>query len=120
MKALKLLAVCIAASSAVGCSTILTDDTQKINVISSSSQKFTVDVDGVKQEAPGIIIVKKENKDKVLKFVSDKCSQDVALNKTVEPAFFGNLLSGGVFGSTTDYATDSMWRYQDSVQVNCN
>lgn len=120
MKALKLLAVAIAASSAVGCSTILTDDNQKINVVSSSSQKFIVEVDGVKQEAPGIILVKKENKDKILKVVSEKCPQDIALNKTVEPTFFGNILSGGVFGSTTDYATDSMWRYQDSVQINCN
>lgn len=120
MKALKVLAVSFAAISAVGCSTILTEDTQRLNVVSSSDKQFTVEVDGVKQKAPGIITVKKENKDKTLTVISPECSQQVALNKEVEPTFFVNILSGGAFGSTTDYASEKMWRYQDSVQINCN
>ncbi|AEX99979.1 hypothetical protein GU3_01115 [Oceanimonas sp. GK1] len=102
-----------------GCASILTDKTQRINVVSSSSQKLQVQIDGRTQNAPGIITVQKENKDKTLSVVTQGCEQQIALNKEVEPTFFVNILSGGAFGSTTDYATEKMWRYQDSVEIKC-
>ncbi|GAB6260167.1 adenosine deaminase [Photobacterium sp. CCB-ST2H9] len=119
MNVIKTLIVAGAAISAVGCSTILTDENQRINVVSSSDKKFTVEVDGIEQTAPGIITVKKENKDKTLLVTSEGCKQQVALNKEVEPTFFVNILSGGAFGSTTDFASEKMWRYQDTLQINC-
>ena len=75
-------------------------------------------VDGMSQTVPGVVTVKKENKDKVLVADDAKCT-DVNLNKEVESAFFINILSGGVFGSSTDYGSDKMWKYQDSVSVPC-
>ncbi|MEL6117052.1 adenosine deaminase [Photobacterium sp. SP02] len=120
MQVLKTLVVAGAALTAVGCSTILTDENQRINVVSSSGKKFTVEVDGIEQTAPGIITVKKENKNKTLKVTSEECEQQIALNKEVEPTFFVNILSGGAFGSTTDFASEKMWRYQDTLQINCN
>jgi uncharacterized protein YceK len=102
-----------------GCSTILTEDMHRINV-SSAKKDLQVEVDGNTQTAPGIVEVKKENKNKILKVVSPGCEQSIALNKEVEPTFFVNVLSGGAFGSTTDYSTEKMWRYQDSVSVTCS
>ncbi|CAH9063034.1 hypothetical protein PSECIP111951_02823 [Pseudoalteromonas holothuriae] len=104
--------------TASGCSTILTEDIHRINVNSSKSN-LQLEVDGVVQSAPGIVEVKKENKNKTLKVTTAGCEQDIALNKEVEPTFFVNILSGGAFGSTTDYASEKMWRYQDSVSITC-
>lgn len=101
-----------------GCSTMLTEDVHRINV-SSSKANLQLEVDGATQTVPGIIEVKKENKNKTLKVTTAGCEQDIALNKEVEPTFFVNLLSGGAFGSTTDYSTEKMWRYQDSVNITC-
>ena len=109
----------VAVISLSGCSTILTEDLHRINV-NSSQKDIQVEVDGRAQSAPGIVEVKKENKNKTLKVVTPGCEQDIALNKEVEPTFFVNILSGGAFGSTTDYSTEKMWRYQDSVTVTCS
>jgi hypothetical protein len=40
-----------------------------------------------------------------------------ALNKKINPVFFVNILSGGVFGSTTDYATGAMYEYEPSTYM---
>lgn len=58
----------------------------------------------------GVVIVKKENKDKVLVVDDVKCI-DVNLNKEVEFVFFINIFSGGVFGLFIDYGLDKMWKY---------
>ncbi len=118
MKLSNLLAAA-AIISLSGCSTILTEDMHRINV-STEKKDLQVEIDGVTQTAPGIIEVKKENKNKTLKVLSSGCEQSIALNKEVEPTFFVNILSGGAFGSTTDYSTEKMWRYQDSVSVTCS
>ncbi len=41
--------------------------------------------------------------------------RQVVLDTTVEPVFFVNILSGGVFGSTTDFASESMFKYAPST-----
>ena len=101
-----------------GCATILTEETHNMNVTTTTGETTTVTVDGASQTVPGVVTVKKENKDKVLFADAENC-QDVSLNKEVESAFFINVISGGVFGSSTDYGTEKMWRYQDSVTVSC-
>jgi hypothetical protein len=116
-KLVGLLAVSTLLSS--GCATILTEDTHKINVTTSNGESTTISVDGVSQSVPGVVSVKKENKDKILVADSAECT-DVNLSKEVESVFFVNILSGGVFGSSTDYGTEKMWRYQESITVPCN
>jgi hypothetical protein len=101
-----------------GCSTLLTDETQLIN-INSTKKDLQLEIDGKTLVADGIIEIKKENKNKTLKVLSPGCEQSIALNKGIEPAFFANFLSGGAFGSTTDYSTEKMWRYQSTVFINC-
>lgn len=103
-----------------GCSTILTEETHKLNVSTSNGKKIEVVIDGTTQIAPGIVIINKENKDKVLVTKDEACTGSTQLTKEVETAFFINILSGGVFGSSTDYGTEKMWKYQDSVTITCN
>ena len=110
----------IATLFASGCSSILTEETHKMNVSTSNGQKIEVVIDGTTQSVPGIVSIKKENKDKVLITKNEACTGPTQLTKEVESAFFINIISGGVFGSSTDYGTEKMWKYQDSVTITCS
>ncbi len=112
--------IAAAVLASTGCATILTEDVQSINVVSSSSKAFDVKVDGQIQRAPGVITVKKENKNKTIEVLDAECAQTLALNKEIEPTFFVNILSGGAFGSTTDFASEKMWRYQNDIRIECS
>ncbi|MCC5853219.1 MAG: adenosine deaminase [Alkalimonas sp.] len=104
-----------------GCATILTDETQQINVGTTTGQKIDVTIDGQTFQAPGVITVKKsKEQNKFLMTNAEGCAERTVLNRSVEPTFFVNILSGGAFGSTTDYATDKMWKYDDSVTISCS
>lgn len=118
MKGLKVVAAVSLVVALSGCSSILTEKTQRVNVV-SNAKNLQVEIDGQVQNAPGIVTVLKENKDKTLTVKTEGCEQQIALNKQVEPTFFVNILSGGAFGSTTDYSTEKMWRYQESVEIQC-
>lgn len=103
-----------------GCATILSGDSQKIDVKTSSGKKVPVKVNGQQYEVPSIIEIKREKEDKLIRVEDKKCQeQQVLLPKKINPVFFVNILSGGVFGSTTDYASGSMWEYDDKVIINC-
>lgn len=41
----------------------------------------------------------------------------IALNKKISSLFWVNILSGGSFGSTTDYATGAMYEYEPSTYM---
>lgn len=110
-----------AALITTGCATILTDETQQINVGTTTGQKIDVTIDGQTFQAPGVITVKKsKEQNKYLMTNAEGCAGQTVLNRSVEPTFFVNILSGGAFGSTTDYATDKMWKYDDSVTISCS
>jgi len=79
-----------------------------------------VTVDGESKSAPGIVSVLKANEDKILIAENDSCTKETLLKKTIEPTFFVNILFGGSFGSSTDYYTGKMWKYQDSIVISCN
>lgn len=38
-------------------------------------------------------------------------SKEIILDTSIEPVFLGNIISGGVFGSSTDYGTGAMYQY---------
>ena len=58
-------------------------------------------------------------KDITIRIKEDKCHQETVtvVNSHIEPWFWGNILSGGVFGSTTDSSTGAMWKYDETVVV---
>lgn len=99
-----------------GCATILDGKTQSINL--SSSKVRTVDINGQQYTAPGVVTLQRSNNDAIINV--KECNKTVLLQKSVNPTFFVNILSGGAFGSTTDYSTDAMWKYdQTNVNVDC-
>lgn len=99
-----------------GCATIISGDNQNINLQSKKEQ--TVSINGQQYTSPGIVSIERVNKDAILK-VKD-CNKQVELKKELNPWFFGNILIGGLLGSTTDYASDSMWQYdQETVNLDC-
>ncbi|MCC6221727.1 MAG: adenosine deaminase [Deltaproteobacteria bacterium] len=111
------LAATIASIS--GCATIISGKTQKINVVTSSGKKIKAAIDGIPFDAPGIVEVHRKNSDKIISTRDPRCNETTLAPKTVDPIFFINIFIGGVFGSTTDYATESMWKYQDTVTITC-
>ncbi len=99
-----------------GCATILDGKTQTINL--TTSKPKTVDVNGQQFSAPGVVTVQRSNKDAIVNI--KECNKQILLQKSVNPTFFVNILSGGAFGSTTDYSSDAMWKYdQTNVNVDC-
>lgn len=102
-----------------GCATILNDDFQQINVASSNNKEIKGNIDGVPFTGPGIVNIKRAKADKVLMVNTSNCNKQTLLKSDVDMKFFINVLSGGTFGSSTDYATEKMWKYQDNVIVVC-
>lgn len=99
-----------------GCATIMSGKTQKINLMSEKKQQ--VKIDGVSYTSPSMINIKRGKEDKVL--TVNGCDKKILLKSEMNPAFLGNIIFGGVFGSTTDAATDSMWKYsEDNIAVDC-
>jgi hypothetical protein len=119
MKSAKIAVLILTALLTQACSTILTDKTTSVNLMSSNGKKFDVTIDGEKFQGPGIITLAKSDKDKIIKTETQGCAAETILKKEIEPVFFVNIVSGGVFGSSTDLATKKMWKYKDSVTVNC-
>jgi len=102
-----------------GCSSIINDKNQQVNVTTSNGAPIKGTVNGVTFSAPGIVALSRENKSKV--FVTDNanCAKETVAEKTVDPIFFVNVLSGGPIGSSIDYGTEKMWKYADNITIAC-
>jgi hypothetical protein len=109
----------ILASALTGCSTILNDKTQAVNVSSSTGVEIKGTVDGMPFKAPGVVNLVRENKNKVFVTETEGCARETVAEKSVDSKFFINILSGGAFGSTTDYSSEKMWKYNENVVVAC-
>lgn len=102
-----------------GCATIMTSDMQSIRITSSNNEPAEVTVDDKKVMTPGTILVLRDGKDKSVQTSTEGCENNTLIKKSVTPIFFGNLVIGGVLGSTTDGSTGKMWDYQDDIEVKC-
>lgn len=115
----RILVLSVAVAMSAGCASILNEKTQKINVTTSTGEKAQVLIDGMPFEAPGIATVTRTKADKVITSKDPKCNESTIVPSKVDTVFFINVLSGGVFGSTTDYASEKMWKYDDTVTISC-
>jgi len=102
-----------------GCASILNDKTQPINVTSSSGADIKGTVNGMPFKAPGIVTVMREKKDLLFVTETEGCTKETIAPKEISGMFWVNILSGGTFGSTTDYSTEKMWKYSDTVVISC-
>ena len=103
----------------VGCAIIINEKEQKINVSTSNNSSIQGTIDGVMFKAPGTLNVARSKKDRVIMVDNPACGQSTIMASSVDPVFFINVLSGGPLGSSTDYATDKMWKYQDNIVIPC-
>lgn len=113
--------ILIAASSLffAGCATILNDETQRISVTTSNNKEVKGNIDGIPFTAPSIVSVKRSKSDKIINIENSACTKQTLLASQVDLKFFINVLTGGTTGSTTDYATEKMWKFQENVIIPC-
>ncbi|WP_206208626.1 hypothetical protein [Vogesella mureinivorans] len=109
----------IAVATLSGCASILNDKTQQVNVSTSSGSAIKGTVNGVPFTAPGVVTVTRENKNKIFVTDTEGCARETVAEKSPDPKFFINILSGGAFGSTTDYSTEKMWKYNENIVISC-
>jgi hypothetical protein len=102
-----------------GCASIINDQNQNVNVSASNGAKISGKVNGQNFTAPGVVSLVRENKNKVFETTAPGCTPQTSVEKTVDPIFFVNILSGGPFGSSTDYGSEKMWKYSENVVINC-
>ena len=117
---MKLLLSLVLLSTLASCATILNDETQNINLGTTNNSEVKGTIDGIPFSGPGIISVRRTKADKIIMVESKNCAKQTLLSSSVDSKFFINILSGGTFGSTTDYSTEQMWKYQDSVIIPCS
>ncbi|MBA4111644.1 MAG: adenosine deaminase [Leptothrix sp. (in: Bacteria)] len=102
-----------------GCASILNDQTQPVNVSASNGKAVQGSIDGVPFTGPGVVPLQRAKSSKVVTSTTAGCAKETAVESTVDPKFFINILTGGAFGSTTDYSTERMWKYADNVVIAC-
>ena len=120
MKLLKLVVLLAAVTLFAGCASVVTENSKKVNVKTSNNQKATIMVDGATYEAPTVVTLVKDGTDKIISTDAEGCAKQTVATKKIEAAFWGNILIGGLIGSTTDSVGNKMWTYEDEVTISCN
>ncbi len=117
-KCMSLLVSMAAAAVVAGCASIINGTSEQVT-INSNVKGATVQVAGgtvgvtpftgpIPRGAGTTLIVSKEGYE----------SKTITLNTEIEPIFWGNIIIGGVFGSTTDMATGAMYKFAPAtIQV---
>lgn len=115
----ELLLIALSLASAImfsGCATIFSGKQQAINLTSTPSGKM-VTIAGRTVKTPSIITINRGQDN--LKLTSTDCDNQKLVTKKINPVFFVNILSAGVFGSTTDYSSGAMWKYDENINLEC-
>ncbi|MBR2140923.1 MAG: hypothetical protein IJ853_01030 [Rickettsiales bacterium] len=126
MRKLKYLVALFAVLTLSNCASIIKGRYQQVNLVSNTGKEAKVDVISASGQQtvtlPAIITVKRSGQ---------SLSVSVKETQTVKPStmvyssklewfFLGNVVTGGVIGSTTDALTGAMWRYDDTIVVPLN
>ncbi|MGK0441547.1 MAG: hypothetical protein ACJA0N_001346 [Pseudohongiellaceae bacterium] len=93
-----------------GCSTIVSGDKEQLT-IDSLPRGAMVKMDGIDVGVTPLTLSVSRKKANIELVKEGFDSQFVTLTKEINPMFFGNLIIGGLFGSSTDTATGAIHRY---------
>ena len=113
-----ILALCAAFT---GCASIVSGTSQVVS-INSNVQGATVSINGNQVGSTPFTSSIPRGKDTTVT-VSKKgyTSQTIVLSTKLETIFWGNIIFGGLIGSTTDFATGACWEYSPgSYYINLN
>jgi hypothetical protein len=102
-----------------GCASIINEPSQPVKVTSSTGAPISGSINGTKFQSPAVVNVIRSGNDQVVVTETAGCDKETPLKKSVSPIFFGNIIIGGVLGSTTDYSTEKMWAYDEAVVISC-
>jgi hypothetical protein len=106
----KFRAVAAVTILAAGCATIMKGKTQSISV-SSNVDGADVLLDGQKIGTTPFTGPVEKGKDALTIQKSGYKTATVVLSKSLEPIFWGNIITGGTLGSITDFASGSAYQY---------
>lgn len=117
----KILILTAGVAVLAGCASIVSGTSQVVSVNSNVDQA-EVRINGTTVGRTPYNGQIKRGKDTVVEVSkSGYGTQSTTLSTKLEPIFWGNIIFGGVIGSTTDLATGACWEYAPaSVYVNLN
>lgn len=121
MKKISLVAAVVIATGLSGCATLFGDSQQMVNIRASNGQSFEGQLsNGTPFKAPGSVSFSKNGSQPVKVITNDKgCNPVTMLDRQIDGIFWGNVISGGLLGSGTDYVTGKMWEYDNNVVIAC-
>src|SRR5215471_14546738 len=113
MKSLFVAGVIAVGSLLGGCATIINGSSQKL-AVDSNVKGATVLLNGQPLgKTPLLTEIKRGKEGAKLAVQADGFQPyEVTLNRKMSGAFFGNILSGGLLGSSTDSSTGAMYEYE--------
>lgn len=117
MKSLQSVGVLVLGLSLTGCATILGGKQQTITVNANVSGADVYLNQTLLGKTPLTAKVKR-GQEGVLRVTAEGYQPyQAALNKKISSLFWVNILSGGAFGSTTDYTTGAMYEYEPDTYM---
>lgn len=119
MNKLALAAAVATSVLASGCASIFNDATQTVTIVASNGQPVLGTVDGKPFQTPSHVQVQRQKASKLISVTSPGCAAQTVADSSVDVKFFGNIIAGGLLGSSTDFATERMWRYADYIVIPC-
>ena len=111
MKVYLLTASALILLAVSACSTIVNGKVQTVTINSNvSGAEISVNGKPVGQ-TPFTGLLERSNKASITVSKDGYIAKTITLDTNIEPIFWGNIIIGGVIGSTTDAATGSMYKY---------
>ncbi|TQR60373.1 hypothetical protein [Campylobacter troglodytis] len=110
--------VLVVASLFSACATISNQPSQRVNFNTNTGDSVTADINGAKVKLPGWANISRSS-DTVVKILpSDNPGYEatellITGKQSVSSWFWGNIIFGGLPGSTTDGVTGAMWEYSN-------
>lgn len=107
-----------------GCSTIIEGSTQTVNISTGMDKQIHAVITSSGGTMPVILpqalAVNKSSNDLVINIKDGNCvlPSTTIVKSHLNPWFWGNIIFGGVIGSTTDSASGAAWEYDNNILVN--
>lgn len=111
----KLALILISSVMFGGCATILKGKTQQVTILSNvEGAEIMINGESIGKTPYTGQIKRASDMTLTLSKVGYQ-AKTVTIDTTVEPIFFGNVVSGGPLGMTTDFGTGSMYKVSNST-----
>lgn len=107
-----------------GCSTIIEGSTQTVNISTGMDKQIHAVITSSGGTMPVILpqalAVNKSSNDLVINIKDGNCvlPSTTIVKSHLNPWFWGNIIFGGLIGSTTDSASGAAWEYDNNILVN--